>query len=441
MDLNSSASDCPWLIAVHGGAGHHSTDPLSEKSVKHALRSACTAAVEVLRRKDKSLDSVERAVCALEDDACLNAGYGSNLTMDGTVECDASIMDGAAHDFGSAGAVQGIKNPISLARAILVNSRRPQPLGRVSPLTLVGPGARAFAASAGIQLVGSDALFSERSRNEWQKWKARFEDASSAGPDSVTIGSSTVTCGLEHEDHSILDDTVGAVACDTSGGLSAGVSSGGLLLKYPGRIGEAAIFGAGVWAHSPPDEQRGIACSVSGTGEAVVRTSFAHTLVEALFVASPEDTHQVIQSKLKAFIDEIGARGEEPNVGVLVVTKELVEDENNGVSSDSDFEVEAEAEEKMNLLSTSEKPGSSPAPQQRRTRKRSPPVETTPSKTTAKVRLRLWCAFTTESMAIAYTSSEDSKPRALIMRHQTYRTHRDTNVKRGVCIAALPLSR
>ncbi|KAL5528584.1 hypothetical protein ACEPAF_7720 [Sanghuangporus sanghuang] len=436
MDLNSS--DCPWLIAVHGGAGYHSALASSEKSVKYALRSACTVAVEVLSRKEKSLDAAERAIRALEDDECLNAGYGSNLTMDGNVEGDASIMDGATHDFGSAGAVQGVKNPISLARAILVNSRRLQPLGRVPPLTLVGPGAQAFATSTGLQLVNPDVLISERSRNEWQKWKARFKVAGSAGPDSVTIGPSAVTCGPEH---SILEDTVGAVACDTHGGLSAGVSSGGLLLKYPGRIGEAAIFGAGIWAHSSTGEQRGVTCSVSGTGEAIIRTSFARTLAEALFAAPPEETHVVIQSKLEAFIEEISTRGEEANVGVLVITKELVEDENNGISSDSDFEAEAEAEENMNLLSSSEKPGSSRTPQEKITRKQSPRLETTPSKTTIKLRLRLWCAFTTESMAIAYASSEDSKPRASIMRHRAYRTHRCTDVKRGVHIAALPLSR
>ncbi|KAL5523705.1 hypothetical protein ACEPAG_7878 [Sanghuangporus baumii] len=434
--MDSNSSECPWLIAVHGGAGYHSTNPSSEKSVKHALRSACTAAVEVLRRKEKSLESVECAICTLEDDECLNAGYGSNLTMDGTVECDASIMDGATHDFGSSSAVRGVKNPISLARAILVNSRKPQPLGRVPPLTLVGPGAQAFAASTGLQLVNPDTLISGRSRNEWQKWKTRFEDAGSADPDSVTVGSSTVACGLEHEDHSIFNDTVGAVACDTSGGLAAGVSSGGLLLKYPGRIGEATIFGAGVWAHSPPDEQRGIACSVSGTGEAIIRTSFARTLAEALFAAPPEEMHEIIQSKLEAFIEGISTRGEEPNVGVLLITKEPVEDEDDG--SSSDIEAEAESEEDMNLLSSSEKLRSSRAPQQKRTKNQSPPLEI---KTKTKLRLRLWCAFTTESMAIAYTSSEDSKSRALIMRHQAYRTRRDTNVKRGIHIAVLPLSR
>jgi len=79
---------------------------------------------------------VEQAITVLENDGHLNAGYGSNLTMEGTVECDASIIceHGPAALFGSAGAVSGVKNPIKLARAILDYSRIPDMLGRVPPL-------------------------------------------------------------------------------------------------------------------------------------------------------------------------------------------------------------------------------------------------------------------------------------------------------------------
>ncbi|EJD02887.1 N-terminal nucleophile aminohydrolase [Fomitiporia mediterranea MF3/22] len=234
--------DGSWLIAVHGGAGYHSTDTPSERAVKYALRSACSSAIEILKNeRGESTSAAERAICVLEDDACLNAGYGSYLTIDGNVECDASIMNGATHEFGSVGAVQGVKNPVSLASAIMQNSTEPQPLGRVLPLTLVGPGAHAFAESSGLQLIDPNSLISEQARREWEKWKTRFESSvtSVQGPNIPECRSRNFTFATTSEaESSHLEDTVGAVACDMSGRMAAGVSSGGLLLKYPGRIGE-----------------------------------------------------------------------------------------------------------------------------------------------------------------------------------------------------------
>ncbi|KAH8119114.1 nucleophile aminohydrolase [Phellopilus nigrolimitatus] len=130
----------PWLVAVHGGAGYHSTNPASEKAVKHALRAACIAAFHSLKGSNAgAVDAVEHTICSLENAECLNAGKGSNLTFDGEVECDASIMDGEAQHFGSVGAVQGVKNPIAVARAVMDNSKRPQPLGRIPPLSVQFP--------------------------------------------------------------------------------------------------------------------------------------------------------------------------------------------------------------------------------------------------------------------------------------------------------------
>jgi len=86
---------------------------------------------------ESALDSVQRAVCKLEDDPAVNAGYGSNLTEDGRVECDAALMSyktASASAFGSVAAVQGIRNPVLAARAVLEYSQRPKRLGRVAPL-------------------------------------------------------------------------------------------------------------------------------------------------------------------------------------------------------------------------------------------------------------------------------------------------------------------
>lgn len=115
------------IIAVHGGAGDHPEE--DERAVRRALRSACKRALDA----HAPLDAAEAAIAVLEDDAVLNAGYGSNLTEDGTVECDAALMstDGA---FGSVGAVNGVSNPIKLARRVLDAARAPGALGRVPPM-------------------------------------------------------------------------------------------------------------------------------------------------------------------------------------------------------------------------------------------------------------------------------------------------------------------
>ncbi|KAI5123050.1 hypothetical protein M0805_000485 [Coniferiporia weirii] len=431
MSESESQSASPWLVAVHGGAGYHSTETASQKAVKRALRSACASATEVLRTGNLNsgrIDAIEHAICTLEDEECLNAGKGSNLTYDGEVECDASMMDGEMQHFGSVGAVQGVKNPISVARAVMDNSREPRILGRVSPLTLVGQGARAFARSRGLQTCDPESLITEDARRSWQTWKARYETATcvDSGPDSGLLHPKLTSDG----DYQELEDTVGAISCDTNGGMAAGVSSGGLLLKYPGRIGEAAVFGAGVWAHSPPGTAIGVACSVSGTGEAIIRASLARTLAMALSAASPEAAHEVMHVALQGFCDDCRDCGEDdPRAGVLVVTKEIVEDSDEADDSDtSKRDDEHLAHDELDYI---ERPHAAIA---------SPSMHMQP-----RIKLRLWCAFTTSSMAIAYASSEDPKPRALILHRPTSLPARGPLLKangRGhVYITALPLAR
>ncbi|KNZ72915.1 Threonine aspartase 1, partial [Termitomyces sp. J132] len=230
-------------IAVHGGAGIHSYT--REKEIKHALRSACREGLKNHGPSDSSnqisfnstpLDVVSDAIAVLEDDPHLNAGYGSNLTLNGTVECDAAIMDGHS-TFGSVGAVSGVKNPIRLARAILDYSKVPDSLGRIPPLTLVSEGAHSFAVSENtrheqeqatnaIETVPPESMISPKAKDEWTKWKARLDHISSdidmSDPTSLTD----------------IQDTVGAVAYRIGDTVAAGVSSGGILLKHPGRLGE-----------------------------------------------------------------------------------------------------------------------------------------------------------------------------------------------------------
>jgi taspase (threonine aspartase 1) len=228
-------------------------------------------------------------------------------------------MDGLSGDFGSVGAVPGLKNPIKLASALLRHSREPDSLGRIRPMTLVASGAYSFASSQGIQTVAPDEMISPRATQEWQKWKSRLDDPVDGDPGSLP--------------QDAMQDTVGAVAWDNEGNLAAGVSNGGLLLKYSGRIGEAATFGAGCWAQQSCSERSGMACSISGAGEHIMRGGLARVLGEALQSQqsndSELDTHHILLRILnQQFTEPLRQRGERmPNAGILLLTKEQGEDD------------------------------------------------------------------------------------------------------------------
>ncbi|KAJ8582468.1 N-terminal nucleophile aminohydrolase [Rhizopogon salebrosus TDB-379] len=360
-------------VAVHGGAGYHGV--ASEQNIKSALKRACARALQQSPQEVSSaLSIVERAISILEDDEYLNAGYGSNLTIDGTVECDAAIMDGLSGDFGSVGAVSGVKNPIKLASAVLRHSREPDSLGRIRPMTLVASGAHSFASSQGIKTVIPNEMTSPHAIREWQKWKSQLEHPANDDQGSLP--------------QDAMQDTVGAVAWDDEGNLAAGVSSGGLLLKYSGRVGEAAIYGAGCWAQQSLSKHSGMACSISGTGEHIIRCGLARVLGEALqFPESDVDTHEVLLQVLnKQFAEPLHRRGElVPNAGVLLLTKERGEDD--------------------------------------------------------EVMPRLWCAFTTQSMAVAYASTKKPSPKASVLRRPASTSSAIDKSNSSVCIMALPIHR
>ncbi|KAF9219618.1 N-terminal nucleophile aminohydrolase [Gyrodon lividus] len=376
-------------VAVHGGAGQHSRTSEGLEQVKSAMKRACTAALRAATRPGAdALSIVEEAIATLEDEECLNAGYGSNLTLDGTVECDAAIMDGRSGDFGSVGAVPGTKNPIKLAGAVLAHSREPDRLGRIRPATLVSTGARAFAQQRDLETMPPEIMISPRAQREWQRLMELYRVSGLHDAPGVNA-SSTGTAVLPRD---VMQDTVGAVAWDAAGNLAAGVSSGGLLLKYSGRIGEAATYGAGCWAEQSPDGQSGLACSISGAGEHIMRAGLARTIADVLRPTEGSgqgdaevDVHDLLtKTLLERFHIPIQTRGEaHPNAGVLLMTKEAQEDGN--------------------------------------------------------AMPRLWCAFTTESMAIAYGSSEKPAPKAKILRRPKGTQTTLPTQASPVCITALSL--
>ncbi|OBT73603.1 hypothetical protein VF21_07322 [Pseudogymnoascus sp. 05NY08] len=162
-------------IFVHAGAGYHSTT--NEKIHLAACADACIVAMRFLRGGGTAVDAVEAAIKVLEDKEITNAGYGSNLTIEGIVECDATVVDHLGRS-GACGAVAKIKNPIHLARIVLEESNRPLSLRRVPPNLLIADGAAEFGFEHGMDIVHHDALVSTNARERFIRWR---EDLRKAG--------------------------------------------------------------------------------------------------------------------------------------------------------------------------------------------------------------------------------------------------------------------
>ena len=231
-----------WAIAVHGGAGqaHPDEDP---RAVQAGILAAGRVGARVLEQGGAALDAVEAAVVALEDDPLFNAGTGAVLTSDGTVELDASIMGADGPRAGAVAAVRGVKNPVKLARRVLEATPH---------LLLAGPGAEVFAREQGFVPVEPATLVTPRALARWAKAKEAAAAQGSGG-------------------------TVGAVAVDARGGLASATSTGGTLLKRPGRVGDTPILGAGTWAAAGAG-----AASCTGAGEKILLAGLARFAVEAL---------------------------------------------------------------------------------------------------------------------------------------------------------------
>ena len=233
-----------FSIVVHGGAW----------AIPDSLRAGCVAGCEraakagseVLQGGGSALDAVEAAIRVLEDDPHFGAGYGSSLTADGHVENDAMIMDGSRLGLGAVGSVRGVKNPISLARAVME---------KTSHTFLVGEGAAKLAREAGVALVQHENdLVAPFALEEWESFKAR----------NTKLGDVFDNPSLTHK-----GDTVGCVAIDQTGKIAVGTSTGGIPFKRPGRVGDSPLIGCGGFA----DEAAGT--STTGHGESIMRVLLA----------------------------------------------------------------------------------------------------------------------------------------------------------------------
>ncbi|EGY16341.1 threonine aspartase [Verticillium dahliae VdLs.17] len=155
-------------IFIHAGAGFHSHQ--NERVHLEACNDAATMGMKFLRSGASATEAVEAALRVLEDKEITNAGYGSNLSIEGTVECDATIVDYLGRS-GACGAAPNVRNPICLAKLILDKSNQPLTLRRVPPNILVGAGAKGFASEHGMQTVPNDSLISKNARDRFLRWQ------------------------------------------------------------------------------------------------------------------------------------------------------------------------------------------------------------------------------------------------------------------------------
>jgi beta-aspartyl-peptidase (threonine type) len=236
------------VIVVHGGAG--TWQPERRKGGLKGVKRATKTGFEVLVGGGTALDSVVEAVAVMEDDETFNAGHGSSLTLEKTVEMEASVMDGRTLQAGAVGLLHDIRNPVRLARIVMEETDH---------VFLVGDGAEKLARLHNLERRNP---VTELRLRYYEQQKELLLDGRSELPKLAV---------LVRDHPELFDvDTVGAVALDEEGNAAAATSTGGFPLKLSGRIGDSPLIGCGTYA----DNQSG-ACSATGVGEIAIRLVLA----------------------------------------------------------------------------------------------------------------------------------------------------------------------
>ncbi|NXT51094.1 TASP1 aspartase, partial [Pluvianellus socialis] len=304
------------FVLVHAGAGYHSES--KAKEYKHVCKRACQKAIEKLQAGALATDAVTAALIELEDSPFTNAGLGSNLNLLGEIECDASIMDGKSLNFGAVGALSGIKNPVSVANRLLCEGQKGKlSAGRIPPCFLVGEGAYRWAVDHGIPACPPGIMATRFSLAAFKRNKRKLELAEKVETDLIQLKKRRQSNEKENDSGTL--DTVGAVVVDQEGNVAAAVSSGGLALKHPGRVGQAALYGCGCWAentgaHTP------YSTAVSTSGIYYFYKYFKK--LECSCALQTEDAHQaLLETMQNKFIGSPFLANEDGVLGGVIVLR------------------------------------------------------------------------------------------------------------------------
>jgi len=268
-------------ILIHGGAGTILKKNMSnekEEKYKAKLKEAINVGYEILSNGGSSIDAVEKSIIVLENSPLFNAGKGSVFSNRKKNEMDASIMCGKSLNAGAVSGVTNVKNPISLALAVMNQSEH---------VMLSNEGAENFAKVQGLKIVDSSYFYTE----------SRYR---------------SLVKTIKNEKYG----TVGAVALDKYGNLCAGTSTGGMTNKKWGRIGDSPIIGAGTYANN-----KTCAISSTGWGEFFIRGVIAYdisAIMEYQNLSLKEAASKVIQEKLKKMGGTGGIIGIDRNLNSIM---------------------------------------------------------------------------------------------------------------------------
>ncbi|MBW6491423.1 MAG: isoaspartyl peptidase/L-asparaginase [Lentimicrobium sp.] len=261
------AQQTRYVLVIHGGAGNVTPERITHEKralYQQKLTEALEAGEKVLSSGGSSLDAVVAAIQLMEQCPLFNSGKGAVFNSEGKIELDASIMDGKTLKAGAVAGVTIIKSPVEAARRVMDSSAH---------VMMAGAGAEEFARIQGIELVDPSYFYTEESWQEYLKVKAKIEKDGRKG-------------------------TVGAVALDINGNLAAATSTGGMVYKKFGRIGDSPIIGAGTYANN-----ESCAVSCTGHGEFFIRNSVAFDVsarMQYLGESVDQAAGYIVNEKLKS---------------------------------------------------------------------------------------------------------------------------------------------
>lgn len=250
-NISTNAVGGPTIV-IHGGAGSIVRKNMSDADIaayEASLQNAVDQGYNWLSEGLPAEEVVVRVIELMESDSLFNSGVGAVVNANGIAELDASIMRGNDLNAGAISGVHHIEHPIRLAKLVMDSSEH---------VMLSGEGAEIFAYSMGLDSVDNQMFVTNRRMKQYRK---------------------------------VIEDkmgTVGVVVLDANGDLAAGTSTGGMMMKKYGRVGDSPIIGAGTYA-----DNEGCAVSCTGHGEFFIRHAIAHQL--SIRTKNGENLYEVAQ--------------------------------------------------------------------------------------------------------------------------------------------------